>query len=104
MKVPLNMFVGETGRAFERVCLAFRAYGFEPPKPDETTGGNASGAYVSNILPQYQSDLSQDETLAIIEFGLTHPVGDLEYYARDPRCLLHTVQELGSIYADAYAL
>jgi hypothetical protein len=103
MKVPLTMFVGEPGRAFERVCLAFQAYGFEPPKPDEITGGNASGVYVSNILPQYQAALSQDETLAIIEFGLTHSVGDLEYYVREPRSLLHTVQELGSIYADTYA-
>ena len=103
MKVPDTMFIGETGRAFERVCLVFQAYGFEPPLPDEITGGTASGAYVSNILPQYQANLSQDEARAIIEFGLTHSVSDLEYYVRDPRSLFYTIQELGSIYADTYA-
>lgn len=57
MKVPDTMFIGEPGRAFERVCLAFQAYGFEPPMPDEITGGTAHGAYVSNILPQYTDTL-----------------------------------------------
>jgi len=100
---PSHHVIGQPGRAFKRVCLAFQAYSFAPPEPDEITGGTAEGAYVSNILPQYQAHLSQDETRAIIEFGLTHSVGDLEYYVREPSSLLYTAQELGNIYADTYA-
>ena len=103
MKVPLNRWIGEEGRAFERVGLAFRAYGFEPPLGDSIDGRHLHGAYAYNIVSEYQADLSQNETLAVIEFGLVHAIETLAAYASDPQSLLYTIQELGDIYADTYA-
>lgn len=101
MYVPLTMFVGPQGNAFKRVRLAFKAYGFTEPEPDHITGGDSTGAYVSNITRQYVADLSEGEAVAVIEFGLTHGVGDLEYYAQNPASLLYaTTQELKHNYQD----
>ncbi len=100
MYVTLVQFIGQQGNAFERIGLAFQAYGFTPPSPDTITGGEATGGYVSNIVKQYQADLTEGETIAIIEFGLTHAQGDLEYYRKDPGSLLYTAQELAMNYQD----
>lgn len=60
----LSRYISNQGAAFERVCMAFRQYGFAAPNPD-TPG---EGAYVSNILDQYPNN--RQEALALIRYGL----------------------------------
>lgn len=64
-----NRWIGTEGTAFERVQLAFEAFGYRRTEPDIPGG---EGAYVMNITRQYQAELSQDEVATIIEYGLTY--------------------------------
>lgn len=67
------------GAAFERVELAFRALGYDAPAADAP--GNA-GAYASNIAAQYAADLTEDEALAVIDYGLSHDLDALKDWAQ----------------------
>ncbi len=95
MKIALTRYIGPEGAAFERVGLTFRAYGFLPPTPDSTGG---EGAYVGNIVNEYQGHLTQNQTLAIIEHGLVSTRADLEREILDQQMRLYSIQELGDTY------
>jgi len=61
-------FVGSSGAAFARVSLAFQSLGYRAPTPDS----GSTGAYVLNIIEQYRADLSEEQTLDVISYGLRH--------------------------------
>ena len=66
-------WIGREGAAFERVCMAFESLGYRPPRGDDGVQGAAStGGYALNIAAQYAANLSQDEALAICEWGIRH--------------------------------
>lgn len=72
MKVSRSQWIGAEGRAFERVCLAFEALGYEPPKAE------VSGAYATNIVQQYKANLSESEALDVIAYALENSVATLK--------------------------
>lgn len=79
MTVSKTQWIGREGAAFERVGLAFEALGFRAPRVDN--GGE--GAYVLNIVSQYQADLSEEQTQAIIAYGLRNTRATLQAWKRD---------------------
>ena len=80
-------WIGREFGAFRRVSLAFNQLGFNPPRPDYGSGGK--GAYVMNIVRQYQADLSPDQAMAIIRYGLNYPIASPPSW---------TLQEIFSLY------
>lgn len=73
MNVHKTLWIGSEGAAFERVSLAFQILGYTPPQPNRlTSDSHADGAYVSNILQQYQGVCSKQKVLDVIAFGLAH--------------------------------
>lgn len=87
-------YIGSEGAAFERVRLAFRIYGFRPPRPDTISGGEANGAYVMNILNQYQDE---QEAMAIVRYGLEHNRQSLQQEVEHPE-LTYSLEELIALY------
>lgn len=79
MTISKSEFIGTNGAAFERVGLAFEALGYRTPRPD--TGSD--GAYALNIVEQYRADLSEDEALAVIEYGLRNTRAALRAWVKD---------------------
>jgi len=63
-----SQWIGSEGAAFERVSMAFESLGYSAPRADE--GSNGGGAYAMNIVRQYAADLSDQDALAIVNYGL----------------------------------
>lgn len=59
-------WVGPEWGQWNKVQIVFRALGFDPPK--SYTEGE-EGAFVLNIVQQYQADLSPYEVRGIIDFA-----------------------------------
>lgn len=71
--ISLSAYIGSRGAAFQRVGLAFQLWGYVPPHVDVVSPDSESpGAYVSNIVSQYRNDLTPEQTLALIWYGLMH--------------------------------
>lgn len=61
-----SMWIGPEWARWKKVSIVFSALGFFPPKSDTISG---EGAFVSNIIQQYQADLSPYEVRGIIDFA-----------------------------------
>jgi hypothetical protein len=62
--VNMTDYIGATGAAFKRLSYVFERIGHTPPA---TEFDGAEGNYVANIVNQYQTDLSRNEVLKIID-------------------------------------
>jgi hypothetical protein len=81
LKLDKTTWIGAKGRAFERVQLAFEVARFEPPQP---VGPGQTGTYVANIIDQYRTDLTENQVLAIIYFGMTNTIELLKWEKNNP--------------------
>ncbi len=97
MKIERTQWIGSHGKAWQRVGLAFRIYGYLPPHARAT-----GGEYVANLVSEYAAHLSENQTLALIEYGLRHSLAFLENEALASDLRLSTIEELGEIYQDMY--
>ena len=74
----LSRWIGDEGRAAERLSLTFHALGLTQMTTERCT------EYVMNICDRVRADLTRDECLAVVRYALTHPVtkyhpGDLDF-------------------------
>lgn len=87
--MKLTQYIGAEGAAFERVGLAFEAVGYQRPRPESS----GDGAYVNNIVRQYESDLTPRQVKAIIQYGLDYDRGALQATIG-----VYTVDDLEAMY------
>ncbi len=80
MATKLSSWVGQEGCLFERACLIFEGLGFAPPTVDIPDG---TGAYVSNIVNQYQAYFTQAEILQIVDYARFNTLETLRRDARE---------------------
>lgn len=83
--IGLTLWIGAEGAMFTRVQVAFEKAGYQAPTPDVSGGG---GAYVSNIVNQFQADLTEAEVKTLIAYATRHSLPYLKANRRSLRQLI----------------
>ena len=65
-------YIGPNGAEFERASLAFQICGFVPLQEEIIHGERTGGGFIMNLINPYlwSNDLTEEQALAIIEYGL----------------------------------